>query len=401
MFQAHQLLQWHKGLVVCTGSHEGLDIPQDVEPVPTCASTQSGGRQGDDMVRRADDQRRYRLIPGAAPSCATAAACQDTSHQAAACYDDASLDHRRHPPDRPSLHCTLRTVRIPPGSGRCKLVAEPSSPPLAASADMVTSELAEGPARSTLALAFKEMAAVYDPPSCVCNRFMERWRGETEMPLTFRSALLSLAQAAFPKMKAAGIDSLVLDRLLWLAQDFGGERARPSLCCNGQRRRSGACCRSAMEARLASTLPSSSGLYSWYLLQLRAPGTHRCGVPGAALWTLRAAFHVFMSAIDCKGSPGESRGAKEESVICSRCHTECDRCSMLSATTGAACPSTSGTTLITGRDGEGGVAQRSCGSTKMAATGGAAATAPKTPEGGPGHPHSATHPEAFPGLQTT
>ncbi|CAN0167601.1 unnamed protein product [Lampetra fluviatilis] len=44
----------------------------------------------------------------------------------------------------------------------------------------------------------------------------------------------------------------------------------------------------------------------------------------------------------------QARGANEASAICSRCHTECDRCSVLSVTTGAACPSTSDTVLIIG-----------------------------------------------------
>ncbi|CAM9642246.1 unnamed protein product [Lampetra planeri] len=74
--------------------------------------------------------------------------------------------------------------------------------------------------RSMLQQAFKDMAAVHDPPSSVHNRFAEHQRGETEMPLAFRSALLSLPQAAFPKMEPAGIDSLVLERLLGLAKEL-------------------------------------------------------------------------------------------------------------------------------------------------------------------------------------
>ncbi|CAN0239040.1 unnamed protein product [Lampetra planeri] len=41
-----------------------------------------------------------------------------------------------------------------------------------------------------------------------------------EMPLVFTSAFLSLTQAVFPKMEAAGIDSLVMDRLLGLAEEL-------------------------------------------------------------------------------------------------------------------------------------------------------------------------------------
>ncbi|CAN0394835.1 unnamed protein product [Lampetra fluviatilis] len=45
--------------------------------------------------------------------------------------------------------------------------------------------------------------------------------GEAETPLAFRSTLLSLVQAAFPKMARAGLDSLVLKRMLALAQEPG------------------------------------------------------------------------------------------------------------------------------------------------------------------------------------
>ncbi|CAN0224060.1 unnamed protein product [Lampetra planeri] len=58
------------------------------------------------------------------------------------------------------------------------------------------------------------MAAIFDPPSNVRQKFAKRRRGEIETPLTFRSALMSLAQAAIPKMEHAGLDSLVLERLL-------------------------------------------------------------------------------------------------------------------------------------------------------------------------------------------
>ncbi|CAN0088887.1 unnamed protein product [Lampetra planeri] len=74
--------------------------------------------------------------------------------------------------------------------------------------------------RSTLALTFKEMATIYDPPSTIRNRFVERRRGETESPLAFRNALLSLAQAAFLKLGPTGVDSLVMDRLLRLAKEL-------------------------------------------------------------------------------------------------------------------------------------------------------------------------------------
>ncbi|CAN0118384.1 unnamed protein product [Lampetra fluviatilis] len=64
--------------------------------------------------------------------------------------------------------------------------------------------------RAMLPRAFAQIAAIYDPPSKVRHKFATRRRGETEMPLAFRSALLVLAKAAFPKMDHAGVDSLVL-----------------------------------------------------------------------------------------------------------------------------------------------------------------------------------------------
>ncbi|CAN0042398.1 unnamed protein product [Lampetra planeri] len=73
---------------------------------------------------------------------------------------------------------------------------------------------------SSLASAFKEMATIYDPPSTIRNRFVKRRQGETESPLAFRSALLSLAQAAYSDLGPTGVDSLVLDQLLGLAKEL-------------------------------------------------------------------------------------------------------------------------------------------------------------------------------------
>ncbi|CAN0011528.1 unnamed protein product [Lampetra fluviatilis] len=44
--------------------------------------------------------------------------------------------------------------------------------------------------------------------------------GETETPLAFRSALMSLAQVAYSKMEHARLDSLVLERTLTLADEL-------------------------------------------------------------------------------------------------------------------------------------------------------------------------------------
>ncbi|CAN0118350.1 unnamed protein product [Lampetra planeri] len=48
--------------------------------------------------------------------------------------------------------------------------------------------------------AYAQMAAIFNPPQKFATR---RWR-ETEMLLTFHSALMSLAQAAYPKMEQSG-----------------------------------------------------------------------------------------------------------------------------------------------------------------------------------------------------
>ncbi|CAN0414182.1 unnamed protein product [Lampetra fluviatilis] len=64
------------------------------------------------------------------------------------------------------------------------------------------------------------MAAIFDPPSNVSQKFAMQRRGETEMPLAFHSALISLAQAAYPKIEQAGLDSLVLEHMLMLAQEW-------------------------------------------------------------------------------------------------------------------------------------------------------------------------------------
>ncbi|CAM9336749.1 unnamed protein product [Lampetra fluviatilis] len=74
--------------------------------------------------------------------------------------------------------------------------------------------------RTTLSQAYAQMAAIFDPPSNVHQKFATRRRGEIETPLTFCSVLISLAKATYPKMEQTGLDSLVLERLLPLAQTF-------------------------------------------------------------------------------------------------------------------------------------------------------------------------------------
>ncbi|CAN0296812.1 unnamed protein product [Lampetra planeri] len=82
--------------------------------------------------------------------------------------------------------------------------------------------------RTTLFQVFAQMAAVYDLLSSVRHKFIARRRGEAETPLAFRSALLSLAQAAFPKMEPAGVDSLVLEWLMVLVHQKRMSRPRPA-----------------------------------------------------------------------------------------------------------------------------------------------------------------------------
>ncbi|CAM9532526.1 unnamed protein product [Lampetra planeri] len=75
--------------------------------------------------------------------------------------------------------------------------------------------------RITLARAYTEMAGIFDPPSNVQRRFSMRRRGENETPLAYRSTLLALGHAAFPRMDRVALDSLTLERLLSLARELG------------------------------------------------------------------------------------------------------------------------------------------------------------------------------------
>ncbi|CAM9676094.1 unnamed protein product [Lampetra fluviatilis] len=67
---------------------------------------------------------------------------------------------------------------------------------------------------------FAQMATIYDPPPNVRHKFAARRSRQAETPLAFCSVLLVLAKAAFPKMDYAGVDSLVIERLLTLAKDL-------------------------------------------------------------------------------------------------------------------------------------------------------------------------------------
>ncbi|CAN0301095.1 unnamed protein product [Lampetra planeri] len=54
--------------------------------------------------------------------------------------------------------------------------------------------------RGTLQGVYKEMADVFDPPSGVCQRFQDRQREASESFLVFRTELLAMAEAAFPRL---------------------------------------------------------------------------------------------------------------------------------------------------------------------------------------------------------
>ncbi|XP_061429555.1 uncharacterized protein LOC133356193 [Lethenteron reissneri] len=76
-------------------------------------------------------------------------------------------------------------------------------------------------ARSTLKAALGLMAKVYGPPSACRHQFYRRRKGDTETTLAYRTALLALADAAFPRMDEEGQDAMVMEQLLTLAQDLG------------------------------------------------------------------------------------------------------------------------------------------------------------------------------------
>ncbi|CAN0298295.1 unnamed protein product [Lampetra planeri] len=59
-------------------------------------------------------------------------------------------------------------------------------------------------ARSTLKAALGLMAKVYGPPSACRHQFYERRKADTETALAYRTALLALADAVFPRMDEDG-----------------------------------------------------------------------------------------------------------------------------------------------------------------------------------------------------
>ncbi|CAM9942029.1 unnamed protein product [Lampetra fluviatilis] len=74
--------------------------------------------------------------------------------------------------------------------------------------------------RSTLRKAMQVLSAVYGPPSDCRQLFYDRQRGTKESPLAYRTSLLALAKEAFPRMDDEGVDAMVTEKILLLADDL-------------------------------------------------------------------------------------------------------------------------------------------------------------------------------------
>ncbi|CAM9646586.1 unnamed protein product [Lampetra planeri] len=72
--------------------------------------------------------------------------------------------------------------------------------------------------KSMLPQTLVQMEEIFAPPSNKCQKFSTRRRGEAKTPLAFRSGLMALAKSAYPGMDHVRRDSLVLERMLMLAQ---------------------------------------------------------------------------------------------------------------------------------------------------------------------------------------
>ncbi|CAM9876794.1 unnamed protein product, partial [Lampetra planeri] len=72
--------------------------------------------------------------------------------------------------------------------------------------------------RGSLQGVYKEMAEVFDPSSGACQKFKNRQREAFESLLVFRMELLTLAEAAFSWLNEPGLDSLVAEWHLVMAQ---------------------------------------------------------------------------------------------------------------------------------------------------------------------------------------
>ncbi|CAM9774672.1 unnamed protein product [Lampetra fluviatilis] len=74
--------------------------------------------------------------------------------------------------------------------------------------------------RSTLQMALQLLAGVYGPSAECRQRFYDRQRGAKESPLAYRTSLLALAKTAFPRMDDQGVDAMVTEKILLLADDL-------------------------------------------------------------------------------------------------------------------------------------------------------------------------------------
>lgn len=72
--------------------------------------------------------------------------------------------------------------------------------------------------RSTLQAALRRLSDVYEPSSATRHQFYERRCRPKESPLAFRTALLAMAKAAYPRMDEEAIDALVLQKLMEMAR---------------------------------------------------------------------------------------------------------------------------------------------------------------------------------------
>ncbi|CAM9571087.1 unnamed protein product [Lampetra planeri] len=75
--------------------------------------------------------------------------------------------------------------------------------------------------RATFPMAYAQRAAIFELPSSACLNFSSWRQEEAKTSLAFHSSLLALAQAAYPTMDGAVLDSLALERLLSLVRELG------------------------------------------------------------------------------------------------------------------------------------------------------------------------------------
>ncbi|XP_078718070.1 uncharacterized protein LOC144935371 [Lampetra fluviatilis] len=82
--------------------------------------------------------------------------------------------------------------------------------------------------RLSLPEIFAAMQKIYEPRSVAKCKFQLRRQAEGESPLTYRSALLTLGQAAYPAMDEATLDSLAQEKLLQMAKELQVVLSLPS-----------------------------------------------------------------------------------------------------------------------------------------------------------------------------